>query len=216
MDWSSLLISAPTAIIAAVLTYFFGLAKDRSNALHAKKIEVMVQLHEQVLKMDKMAFPDGKSVLVDMEGGTEHQTGLLKDKEFNEFNDFIIWKEKELISETDKARLWLHRRTVDIVGDYFILMLICATWKNIGKGLLIEDKELIYFLKNIFGNIKPVLNKVVRRHSKTGQPLHLYRDRLSNMCLEVVQQYMHLELSASNFRFRLKSFCQQRSYLPNF
>ena len=56
MDWTSLLIAAPTALIAAALAYFFGAAKDRSSALHAKKIEAMTRLHDRVLQIEKTSY----------------------------------------------------------------------------------------------------------------------------------------------------------------
>ena len=113
------------------------------------------------------------------------------------------WRQK-LLEEEDRARFWISSRTVRAVSHYFLLMMQCKSWKEFGQGNLTEDPSFLKYLQSIFGSTRGALKKVVRIHSDTGEPWILDCVILSDMCLNVIQQRIRLEISAPLF-FRVMS-----------
>ena len=82
--------------------------------------------------------------------------------------------------------------------SYLILMMTCKTWGEFTQaGSLIEDETFLNCLTRIFGDSEVILKdeKVVEWHSKLQQPWLLNCDYLSDMCLEVIQKRMNLEVA---------------------
>ena len=208
MDWVKLLplLSIVGATFTtAIIGYLFGISKDRSAAIRTKQIEAITQLHERVLEIERKELSDGKSITltVSVHGGTNKPSGPMSDEEVNYLSKLYQWRQ-ELIEEEDRARLWIDRRTVSLVSNYFLLMMDCKHWEKFGQGLLIEDKCFLHYLRCIFGRTENILRKIIIENSKTGEPLRVNCVLLSDMCLKVIQQRVRLEVS-SPFRFRLKS-----------
>ena len=119
----------------------------------------------------------------------------------------------------DQAREWLRepanpngQPNSDVLGPWMngMEMMHCKHWEEFGQGLLIEDAEFLRHLKCIFGRIfifggaEHVLREITIRNSKTGEPRLVDCILLSDMCLEVIQRRVRLEVSCP-FWFRLKS-----------
>ena len=139
----------------------------------------------------------------------KQRTDFLSDEEMDYQGKLAEWREK-LHEEEYRARLWLDRETVSLVGAYFILMMLSKSWAELEAGVLIEDDQFLDRLRRIFGNrkVQSVLDSVVKRDG-AGQPRYLECDRLSVLCLGVIQRRMRLEVSSSRFMFRLRSFCRR-------
>ena len=122
------------------------------------------------------------------------------------------WRQ-DLYEEERRARLWLPRKTVDLVSKYFILMMHCKSWGEFRQeGSLIEDKIFLDCLRCIFVNTEDVLEdeKIVIRNSQTKQPRLVDCVYLSNKCLEVIQKRMNLDVTLFP---RLRAYCQK--WLPS-
>lgn len=204
MEWKDM-IPILTGVIGAFLGYAFGTFRDRSSTIRKKKIEAISRLHEFVLEIKKRELSDGetRTLHIRVEGGTSQQTDSKNQVQLHYFSELTEWR-SQLEIEEDRARLWIDRRTVDIVSKYFLLMMHCYNWERFGKGKLTEDKDFLRFLDVIFGKTKKILRKVIIIHSKTSEPWLLNCVLLSDMCLEVIQHRLSLEIS-SPFFFRVKS-----------
>ena len=147
-----------TALFAGVLGYFLALTKDRSNTIHAKKMEVMTKLHERVLDIEKTELSDAKrrTVAVPIIPERKPREDLLSQEEFTYMQKQAKWRE-ELYEEERGAGLWLSRKTVQLVSGYFILMMTCKTWGEFTQsGSLIEDETFLNCLRRIFGNAEVI------------------------------------------------------------
>ena len=109
------------------------------------------------------------------------------------------WRE-ELLEEESRARLWVNERTVHVVSAYFLVMMQCSGWEEFGKGRLTEDAEFLGRLRFIFGDkVNSVLNEIVKRKSKTGEPWLVDCVRLSDRCLSVIQRRVYREVASPFF-----------------
>ena len=207
------LLTVVTALFAGVLGYFLALAKDRSNTIHAKKMEAMTKLHARVLDIEKTELSDAKSrtlkVLIIPEKKPRDE--LYTDEEFTYLQKQAQWRQ-DLHEEGRGARLWLSRKTVNLSSSYLTLMMTCKTWGEFRQeGSLIEDEYFLDCLRRIFGNAEVILEdeKIVMWNSYTQKPWLLNCDYLSDMCLEVIQKRLYLEISPFPY---LKAYCQK--WLP--
>ena len=207
MDWMQLFLILATGVIG----YLFGIVRDRSTAVRTKQIEAMTRLHERVLEIERKEMSDGKSITlsVSVHGGSKKRNSLMSDEEVSYLSILEHWRQ-ELIEEEDRAQLWIDRSTVYLVKHYFLLIMHCKHWEEFGQGLLIEDADFLRYLKCIFGrkfifgSAEHVLREITIRNSKTGEPRLVDCVLLSDMCLEVIQRRVRLEVSCP-FWFRLKS-----------
>ena len=201
MDWMQLAF----LLIAATTGYIYGISKDRLAVIRSKKIEAMTQLHERVLEIEKNELSDGKNqtVAVSVDGGTKRRKGLLSDDEVNHLSILGKWRQ-ELLEEEDRARLWIDRRTVRLVSSYFMLMMLCKSWEEFGQGSLIENEDFLNHFRCLFARPEGPLKTIVIEHSKTGEPRLVDCILLSDMCLDVIQRRVRLEISCPLF-FRVKS-----------
>ena len=192
-------------LIAALGGYLFGVARDRSSAIRTKKIDAITQFHERVLEIERKEMSDEKSITlaVSVHGGTKKQSGLLSEEEVSHYSRLDHWRQ-ELNEEEDRARLWIDRGTVYLVSNYFLLMMHCRNWGKWGQGNLTKDKHFLHYLRCIFGRTGNVLRKVVITNSTTGEPRVVDCILLSDLCLEIIQRRVRLEVS-SPFWFGLKS-----------
>ena len=201
-------------LLTGVVGYLVGIAKDRSNTIHAKKIEAMTKLHERVLEIEKMELSDskGRTLAVPIIPERKPRENLLSQEEFTYMQKQAQWRE-ELHEEEKRAGLWLPRKTVQLVSGYLILMMTCKTWgKFTQSGSLIEDEIFLNCLRRIFGDEEVILKdeNVVKWHSELQRPWLLNCDYLSGMCLEVIQKRMNLEVALFP---RLQAYCQK--WLPS-
>ena len=201
MDWMKVIF----LLIGGMAGYIFAIARDRVSAIRSRKIEVITKLHERVLEIEKNELSDGKSMkmVVPVEGGTNIRNSLLSESEVDYQSRLGKWRQ-ELHEEENRARLWIDWRTVRLVSAYFILLMQCKSWKEFGKGNLIEDTTFLQNLCIIFGRTEGVLKKVVIKHSKTSDPWLVNCVLLSEMCLATIQRRVRLEVSAP-FCFRAMS-----------
>ena len=200
-------------LLTGVVGYLVGIAKDRSNTIHAKKIEAMTKLHERVLEIEKMELSDskGRTLAVPIIPERKPRENLLSQEEFTYMQKQAQWRE-ELHEEEKRAGLWLSRKTVQLVSGYLILMMTCKTWGEFTQsGSLIEDEIFLNCLRRIFGDEEVILKdeNVVKWHSELQRPWLLNCDYLSGMCLEVIQKRMNLEVALFP---RLQAYCQK--WLP--
>ena len=186
------------AAFTAFVGYFLGIAKDRSNVIHAKKMEAMTKLHDHVLEIEKIELSEsGASTgLVPINRGRTSGEILLSGKEWSYLANQISWREK-LYEEERKARLWLSRKTVDLVGTYFLLMMTCKSWEKLGTGNLLDNTNFLEYTDIIFENSQTILEdeKLVVNTDKGQQSHFLNCSYLSDKCLEVIQKRMNLELT---------------------
>ena len=207
MDWTQLILILATGVIG----YLFGIVRDRSTAVHTKQIEAMTRLHERVLEIERKEMSDGKSITlsVSVHGGSKKRNSLMCDEEVSYLSSLGQWQQ-ELLEEEDRAQLWMDRTTVYLVRSYFLLMMHCKHWEEFGQGILVEDADFLHYLKCIFGkklifgSAEHVLREITIRNSKTGEPRLVNCVLLSDMCLEVIQRRVRLEVSCP-FWFGLKS-----------
>ena len=200
-------------LLTGVVGYLVGIAKDRSNTIHAKKIEAMTKLHERVLEIEEIELTDskGRTVWVLIIPEKEPRKDLLNQEEFSYMQKQAQWRE-ELHEEERRAGLWLSRKIIQLVSSYLILMMTCKTWGEFTQaGSLIEDETFLDCLRRIFGDAEVILKdeRVVRWHSELQRPWLLNCDYLSGMCLEVIQKRMNLEVALFP---RLQAYCQK--WLP--
>ena len=193
MEW----INLATVLFALVVGYLLGTRRDRYSAILSKRIECFERLHERVLEIEQNELSDGTrlTLAVRVIGGTENRNDPTTDSELKYLSKLQAWRQ-QLLEEEDRARLWVSNHTVRIVSHYFLLMMQCKSWNDFGKGSLIEDQSFLYYLHSIFGSKGAVLKKVVRIHSTTGEPWILNCVSLSDMCLDVIQRRIRLEMSA--------------------
>ena len=185
-----------TLIAGAVVGYLFGIMRDRSAVIRSKKIETIERLHERVLEIESMELSDGKSfrLLVSVVGGKNASSELLSDEEVEYSVKQQKWRD-QLREEERRARLWIDHRTVDIISNYFLLMMQCSSWDKFGQGSLVNSDEFLERLKNIFGNSEQVLKTIVITHSQTGEPRLVDLVLLSHLCLSVIQKRVKKEVS---------------------
>ena len=204
------LLTVITALFTGVLGYILALAKDRHSSLHAKKMEAMTKLHDRVLEIEKMELSDGKSrtLAVHVDPVRRKEDSQLSNEKLDYMYKLGQWR-AELQEEERKARLWLSRETVDLVGHYFILMMNCKSWQRLGEGSLVEDPSFLNCLSRIFGNTEDILDdeRIVTRYDYNKQPCLVDCIYLSNKCLEVIQKRMSLEIALFP---RLQAYCQKR------
>ena len=199
MDWMQLFLVLATGV------------RDRSTAVRTKQIEAMTRLHERVLEIERKEMSDGKSITlsVSVHGGSKKRNSLMSDEEVGYLSSLEKWRQ-ELLEEEDRAQLWIDRTTVYLVRSYFLLMMHCKHWEEFGQGILVEDADFLRYLKDIFGrkfifgSADHVLREVTIRNSKTGEPRLVNCVLLSDVCLEVIQRRVRLEVSCP-FSFRLTS-----------
>lgn len=186
------------AAFTALAGYFFGMAKDRSNVLHAKKMEAMTNLHEHVLKIENMELSDGEShtLAVHVDPVRRKEDDQLSNAKLDYIHKLEQWR-AEIYEEERRARLWLSRETVDLVGHYFMLMMRCKSWQRLGNGSLVEDQSFLNCLIRIFGNTEDILadERIVTRYDHNKAPCLVDCIYLSNKCLEVIQKRMSLEVA---------------------
>ena len=209
----NLLAGIAIPLLTGVVGYFVGIAKDRSNTIHAKKIEAMTKLHERVLEIEEIELTDskGRTVWVLIIPEKEPRKDLLNQEEFSYMQKQAQWRE-ELHEEERRAGLWLSRKIIQLVSSYLILMMTCKTWGEFTQaGSLIEDETFLDCLRRIFGDAEVILKdeRVVRWHSELQRPWLLNCDYLSGMCLEIIQKRMNLEVALFP---RLQAYCQK--WLP--
>ena len=72
------------------------------------------------------------TMAIAVEGGTKQRSGLLIDSEVDYLSRLAKWR-KDLNEEEDRARLWIDRRTVRLVSAYFIRMMQCKSWEELGR-----------------------------------------------------------------------------------
>ena len=193
MNW----INLASVLFALVIGYILGTRRDRHFAILSKKIECVDRLHDRVLEIEKNELSDGTrlTLAVPVVGGAGKRNDPMTDIEIEYLSRLQAWRQ-QLLEDEDRARLWISSRTVRIVSHYFLLMMHCKSWNDFGKGNLIEDPSFLYYLHSIFGSTRAVLKKVVIIHSTTGEPRILNCVSLSDMCLDVIQQRIRLEMSA--------------------
>ncbi len=199
-----------TLIAGAVVGYLFGIMRDRSAVVRSKKIETIERLHERVLEIEKMELSDGKSSVlhVSVVGGKNASSELLSDEEVDYSVKQQKWRD-ELREEERRARLWIDHRTVDIISNYFLLMMQCSSWDKFGQGNLVSDDDFLERLKNIFGSSERVLETIVITHSQTGKPRLVNLILLSHLCLNVIQKRVKMEVSQPLFHIAM-SFLRNR------
>ena len=192
MNWISLV----AAVIALVIVYLLGTRRDRTSAILSKRIQCVEKLHERVLEIEKKEMSDGTrlTLAVRVKGGARKNGKPMTDSEFEHNSRLQAWRQK-LLEDEDRARLWLSGRTVQLVSHYFLLMMHCKSWEHFGKGNLLHDPLFLKYLQSIFGSTRKVLKKVVHIRSDTGEPWILDCVRLSDMCLDVIQRRIRLEVS---------------------
>ena len=205
MDWGPLVIGACMTIVGAIAGYILAVSRDRGTAIRAKKIEAISRLHDRVLEIERKELSDGKNLtmMIPVDGGTRQKSGSLSDYEVEYQSRLERWRQ-ELHEEELKARLWIDRRTVALVSNYFLLMMQCQSWGDFGQGSLIEEAEFLHRLRAIFGRTGGTLEAIVIKHSKTGQPWVVNCLLLSDLCLDVIQRRVRLEVS-SPVRYRAMS-----------
>ena len=206
----NLLAGLGISLLTGVVGYLVGIAKDRSNTIHAKKLEAMTKLYERVLEIEEMELSDskGRTLAVFILPERKPRQELLSQEEFSYMQKQTQWRE-ELHAEERRAGLWLSSKTVHLVSNYLILMMICKTWGEFRQeGSLIEDETFLNCLRQIFGGTDVILKdeKVVRWHSNLQRPWLLNCNYLSDMCLKVIQKRMNLEISLFP---SLKTQCQK-------
>ncbi len=183
-------------IVGAVIGYLLGIMRDTSAVVRTKKIETIERLHERVLEIEKMELSDGKSfrIHVSVVGGENASGELLSNEELEYSIRQESWRDK-LRDEERRARLWIDRHTVDIISNYFLLMMECSSWENFGQGNLVSNDDFLERLKNIFGSSEQILEKIVITNSQTGQPRLVNLVLLSHLCLDVIQKRVKREVS---------------------
>ena len=124
----SLIAALALSTVTAFVGFLLGLVKDRYNNLHAKRMEAMTNLHEHVLKIENMELSDGESrtLAVHVDPVRRKEDSQLSNAKLDYINKLEQWR-AELYEEERRARLWLSRKTVDLVGHYFILMMHCKS-----------------------------------------------------------------------------------------
>ena len=210
MNWMLFVIPFATLVVG----YLFGVMRDRSAAIRSKKIETIERLHERVLEIESKELSDGRrfSLLVSEVAPENASSELLSDEEVEYSEQQQKWRD-ELREEERKARLWIDHRTVDIISNYFLLMMQCGSWDKFGQESLVNDVQFLARLKNIFGNSKKVLKAIVITHSQTGEPEHVNPVLLSHLCLSVIQKRVKKEVSQPLFHMVVsfwESFAQRR------
>ena len=175
----------------------------------------MTNLHEHVLKIENMELSDGESrtLAVHVDPVRRKEDSQLSNAKMDYINKLEQWRE-ELYQEERRARLWLSRKTVDLVGHYFILMMCCKSWHRLGKGSLVEDQSFLKCLSCIFGNTEDILadERIVTRYDHNKEPYLVDCIYLSNKCLEVIQKRMSLEIAL----FPCLQACWQKRFPSNF
>ena len=186
--------------------YLFAVSRDRISTMRSRKVEAIANLHDRVLEIERKELSNGRALTlaVGVEGGLKERKNLLSDWEVEYQSKLSKWR-RELRDEENRARLWIDPRTVRLVGAYFMLMMQCKSWEEFGRGNLIEDSDFLDRLRLIFGGTKGILNKVVLTHTKTGAPRHVNCIALSDLCLNVIQRRVRLEV-ANPLAFRALSF----------
>ena len=205
VDWIPLVIGFGVTIVAAIAGYFFAVLRERGTAIRAKKIEAITQLHDRALEIERQELSDGKSktMMVSVDEGIQKRSSPLTDDEVDYQERLGRWRQ-ELHEEELRARLWIDRRTVALVSNYFLLMMQCKSWADFGQGSLIKDADFLHRLRAIFGRTGGTLEAIVIKHSKTGEPWLVNCLLLSDMCLDVIQRRVRLEVS-SPVRYRVMS-----------
>ena len=200
------------ATFTALVGYFLGIAKDRSNVIHAKRMEAMTKLHDHVLEIEKIELSESgaRTVLVPINLQRTSGEVLLSGKEWSYLTTQMSWRE-QLYEEERKARLWLSRKTVDLVETYFMLMMTCKSWDKLGHGNLLDNVKFIEYTDKIFGNARVILEdkKLLVDSYKGEDPIFIDCSYLSDKCLEIIQKRMSLEVTLFP---RLQAYVQK--WLP--
>ena len=198
-----------SVILGGLIGYLFGVAKDRSGSIAAKRMEAMTNLHDKVVEIETLELSDGETntLMVPIHATRSQRTENLSDAEFSHLQK-VQESRLEQYREERKARLWLSRKTVDLVSSYLLLMMHCQSWKDNGQGSLLEDSWFLELLGSIFEDPSTVLkdDKVVKRRDDDGEPWLLNCIRLSDRCLEVIQNRMRIEVDPFP---RIRAFCQK-------
>ena len=103
------------AAFTALAGYVFGIAKDRSN----KKMEAITKLHDRVIEIDKNTLfaGDSRTLIVSVVPARKYRSSQLSKEEFDDcVNKLQQWRD-DLFEEERRARLWLSKETVDLVGN---------------------------------------------------------------------------------------------------
>ena len=206
MELSTLLpemLSPLTLFLGGIGGYFLGTARDQHKSIGVKKIKTAERLYERVLEIEKKELSDSKNATLAVSlWPTSEPKEPLNPEEVAYQHQLGLWR-LSLREEENRSRLWLDSSTISAVGSYFVLMMLCRSWEDIGQGNLIEDETFLWHLKNIFGGTRKIIKKVTVKHSQTGEPRLLECVRLSNMCLANIQRRLSREVSSPRrFRFR--------------
>ena len=196
-------------LITAALGYVIGRARDRGSAIHKKQVEAVTQLHERILEIEfELVDSKGITLMVPVLARPGHEHSDMTEEDADHFGRLLEFR-NNLRDEERRARLWLDRRTVDLVSKYLLLMMHCKSWEQFGQGRLTDDRDFKYYLRAIFGETERVMSGIVEVHSETKEPWMVNCVLLSHMCLETIQRRIHLEIS-SPLLFRLRSISWQR------
>ena len=197
-----------TTIAGLAVAYIVG----RSHTLHVKKLEAMTKFYERVVELEGMPLSDKKgTILVAINKIVDtDDSSLMTEEELVYLIKQSEWRQ-QLHGDELKARLFISKETVELVRQYFLLMMHCQHWQEFGKGNLLEDEYFLRYLGGVFGNIEDVLEDediILRGRG----PLFVNRADLSKKCLEEIQKRMSLEVGLFP---RLRAFCQ-KWLLPKF
>ena len=207
VEWFPLLPTV-TSIVVAFLAYFLGSLRERTVAIRNKQIDAMSELHSHGIDIEQFELTDeaGMSLNIVINKQSTKRNPSMNDDEKAQLGqyqkDLQNWR-LNLYREENKARLWLNSRTVNIVGNYLILMMRCKHWERYGQGSLLEDQDFLFRLRSVFGNSERALEKVTIKNSQTKEPALLDVIQLSYLCQDVIRQRMRLEV-LHPFLFRLK------------
>ncbi|MCY4672133.1 MAG: hypothetical protein OXC29_29600 [Rhodococcus sp.] len=189
--------------VGAVIGWVLAVARDRSAAIRAQQIKVIVQLQERVIEIAGKELSDGNTriLAVHVQGGTRRRDATLSAEEVDYQARLGQWRE-ELDVEKDRARLWLDTHTVSLVSTYVLVMMQCGGWAQFGQGILTEDKNFKGYLRAIFGSAAAdrVLKDVTITRSDNSEPLLVDCVELSNLCLSEIQRRIRREITQP-FRF---------------
>ena len=217
MNWNALItteIPVVLLIVTTLLAFYFGVARDRSNAIRARKIEALTELHQLALQIEQKELSDGrKTTLMVPVYPTAKKKEMLSDHEVHYQNELGNWRQKLHIGRA-KASMWIDGTTVSSVSSYFLLMMQCQSWEQFGKGNLLEDKTFRNNLKRVFGRTKQVLDKVTVKHSQTGEPWLVSCTLLSSLCLKEIQRRFYSEVNTNRLWFWILSLYWRKSRTP--
>ena len=194
MNMSTMIAGLAGILLSGLLSGFVGYVVGRSHTLHVKKLEAMTKLYERVVEIEDMQLSDEKGyLLINIDKTSDKDDNSpMNTEELGYLITQSEWRRK-MHGEERKARLWLSKETVDLVGQYFLLMMHCQHWQEFGKGNLLEDEHFLRYIGGVFGNTDDVLKdeEIIIGGVK---PLFVNRVDLSKKCIEVIQKRMSLEV----------------------